>query len=170
MPQHVVMSILPSAKPPAREIPAPAREIPARGHHLNPSDTREAIFGSFDGMTSTLGVVAGLLATKSNASHIVAGAIGIAVAATIGMGAGQYLSDDHRNLRKAIVMAVATLIGSVLPALPFFFGKTTGCVIASIAITFLAATVIGHYRGYLVTYSILVVVSALTVGLSILVA
>jgi len=155
------MSAVPSSKSKRASIPR---------WHLNPSDTREAIFGSFDGMTSTLGVVAGLLATKSNASHIVAGAIGIAVAATIGMGAGQYLSDGDRNLRKAMVMAVATLIGSVLPALPFFFGASTACVVASIGITLLAAAIIGHYRGYLVTYTILVVVSALTVGLSILVA
>ncbi|MGB0091919.1 MAG: hypothetical protein WBP81_05235 [Solirubrobacteraceae bacterium] len=67
------MSVVPSTERPARDS--------IRRAQLNPSDTREAIFGSFDGMTSTLGVVAGLLATKSNASHIVAGAIGIAVAA-----------------------------------------------------------------------------------------
>ncbi len=158
------MSAVPSSKSKRDSI----RRL--RLHPSDPSDTREAIFGSFDGMTSTLGVVAGLLATKSNASHIVAGAIGIAVAATIGMGAGQYLSDGQRNLRKAMVMAVATLIGSVLPALPFFFGASTACVVASIGITLLAAAIIGHYRGYLVTYTILVVVSALTVGLSILVA
>jgi VIT1/CCC1 family predicted Fe2+/Mn2+ transporter len=133
-------------------------------------DLREAIFGSFDGMTSTLGVIAGLLATHANASHIVAGAIGISVAATIGMGAGQYLSDDQRNLRKAFVMALATLIGSILPAVPFFFGRSTACIVASIAITLAAASVIGHYRGYVVTYTILIVVSALTVGLSIAVA
>jgi VIT1/CCC1 family predicted Fe2+/Mn2+ transporter len=163
------MSVVPSTKRPSGATERPARDGIQRAH-LSPSDTREAIFGSFDGMTSTLGVVAGLLATKSNASHIVAGAIGIAVAATIGMGAGQYLSDDQRNLRKAIVMAVATLIGSVLPALPFFFGKSTACVMTSLGITLLAAAIIGHFRGYLVTYSILVLVSALTVGLSILVA
>jgi VIT1/CCC1 family predicted Fe2+/Mn2+ transporter len=145
-------------------------KAPARKLGLSPGDAREAIFGSFDGMTSTLGVVAGLLATKSSSSHIVAGAIGIAVAATIGMGAGQYLSDEQRNLRKAVVMAVATLIGSVLPALPFFFGTSLACVLASVGITILAAAVIGHYRGYLVTYSILLVVSVLTVGLSIAVA
>jgi VIT1/CCC1 family predicted Fe2+/Mn2+ transporter len=139
-------------------------------HPLGPSDAREAIFGSFDGMTSTLGVVAGLLATRSTAPHIVAGAIGIAVAATVGMGAGQYLSDGQRNLRKALVMAVATLIGSVLPALPFVFGTSLACVLASAAITLLASAVIGHYRGYVVTYSILVVVSVLTVGLSVAVA
>jgi uncharacterized membrane protein YebE (DUF533 family) len=134
------------------------------------SDAREAIFGSFDGMTSTLGVVAGLLATNSSARHIVAAAIGIAVAATVGMGAGQYLSDGQRNLRKAAVMALATLVGSVLPAIPFAFGASLACVLASVAITLLAAGVIGHYRGYLVTYTILVVVSVLTVGLSIAVA
>jgi hypothetical protein len=133
-------------------------------------DTREAIFGSFDGMTSTLGVVAGLLATNSSARHIVAAAIGIAVAATVGMGAGQYLSDGQRNVRKAAVMALATLVGSALPAIPFAFGSSLACVLASAAITLLAAGVIGHYRGYLVTYAILVVVSVLTVGLSVAVA
>jgi VIT1/CCC1 family predicted Fe2+/Mn2+ transporter len=138
----------------------------------SPPDLREAIFGSFDGMTSTLGVIAGLLATHTTAPRILAGAIGIAVAATVGMGAGQYLSEDqhHRSLRKAAVMALATLIGSILPALPFIFGNSQACVIASIAITALAATVIGHYRGYLVTFSILVVVGVITVGLSVAVA
>src|SRR6516164_3591116 len=129
---------------PAR-TPAFARaRASMRKSGLSPADAKEAIFGSFDGMTSTLGVVAGLLATRSTASHIVAGAIGIAVAATIGMGAGQYLSDEQRDLRKALVMAVATLIGSVLPALPFFFGTSLACVLASVGITILAAAVIGH--------------------------
>ena len=158
------------------DAPASTRAVSAAragnssGVGLGPSDAKEAIFGSFDGMTSTLGVVAGLLATKSSASHIVAGAIGIAVAATIGMGAGQYLSDEDRNLRKATVMAVATLVGSVLPAVPFLFGTSLACVLASIGITLAAAAVIGHYRGYIVTYAILIAVSLLTVGLSIAVA
>jgi VIT1/CCC1 family predicted Fe2+/Mn2+ transporter len=140
---------------------------PAR---LGTADLKEAIFGSFDGMTSTLGVVAGLLATHASASKIVAASIGIAVAATVGMGAGQYLSDGAKNLRNAVVMAVATLIGSVIPAVPFLFGDSRACIAASIAVTAVAAAFIGHYRGYLVTYSILIVVSAVTVGLSILVA
>jgi VIT1/CCC1 family predicted Fe2+/Mn2+ transporter len=159
------MSVVPARRPDRKGSLSPAAWL-----RLNPSDTREAIFGSFDGMTSTLGVVAGLLATRSSAPHIVAGAIGIAVAATIGMGAGQYLSDDQRSIRKAVVMALATLIGSVLPAVPFFFGASTACVVASFVITLLAGGVIGHYRGYVVTYTILIVVSILTVGLSMAVA
>ena len=143
---------------------------PHVGDQERDSDLKEAIFGSFDGMTSTLGVVAGLLATRATPPKIIAAAIGIAVAATIGMGAGQYLSDGERNKRKALVMALATLIGSVLPALPFAFGTSLACVLASVAITIAAAGVIGHYRGYAVTLLILVTVSAITVGLSIAVA
>ena len=104
------------------------RPTPSTATGMGGSDLREAIFGSFDGMTSTLGVVAGLLATNATAPKILAAAIGIAVAATVGMGAGQYLSDGARNMRRAVVMAVATLIGSVLPAIPFVFGDSRACV------------------------------------------
>ena len=155
---------------PAREPSDAGARRAVRRAGIGRADAREAIFGSFDGMTSTLGVVAGLLATRATAPHIVAGAIGIAVAATIGMGAGQYLSDEKRSVRKAVVMAVATLTGSVLPALPFIFGSSLASVLASAAITLLAAAVIGHYRGYAVTYAILLAVSVLTVGVSIAVA
>jgi hypothetical protein len=134
------------------------------------SDRREAIFGSFDGMTSTLGVVAGLLAARATGPKILAGAIGIAVAATVGMAAGQYLSDGTRNLRRASVMGLATLVGSVLPALPFVFGAAVAVQVASGVVTFVAAGFIGHFRGYLVTYSILLLVGLVTVGLSVLVA
>jgi VIT1/CCC1 family predicted Fe2+/Mn2+ transporter len=167
-------------------LPEDGRQVPPAAVGMTPSaaatrsggsastekgaDRREEIFGSFDGMTSTLGVIAGLLATGASASKILAAAIGIAVAATIGMGAGQYLSDGHRNLRPAVAMGLATLVGSALPAIPFIFGVSDACIIASIAITLAAAGVIGHYRGYLITYSILAVVSVVTVALSVLVA
>ncbi len=161
------MSVVPTEQTIKGHAPDDTRHDAPRRIGLDQSDAKEAIFGSFDGMTSTLGVVAGLLATKSTSQHIIAGAIGIAVAATVGMGAGQYLSDGERNVRKAWVMALATLVGSVLPALPFMFGTSTACVLASAGITILASAVIGHYRGYLVTYAILVIVSVLTIGLSI---
>ena len=137
---------------------------------LAAGNLKEAIFGSFDGMTSTLGVVAGLLATHATAPKIVAAAIGIAVAATVGMGAGQYLSDGARNVRNAVVMAAATLVGSVVPAVPFLFGDSRACIATSIALTAVAAGFIGHYRGYVLTYCILIVVSLATVGLSVAVA
>jgi hypothetical protein len=44
-------------------------------------------------------------------------------------------------------IAAATLAGSVIPAIPFAFGDSRACTAASIAVTFLAGAVIGHYRG-----------------------
>lgn len=86
-------------------------------------DLKQAVFGGFDGCTSALGVVTGLVVAGTHSgSHILAAALGLAIAATVGMGAGEYLSDVTRNLRRAAVMAVATLTGSLLPALPFAFG------------------------------------------------
>ena len=76
----------------------------------------------------------------------------------------------RRDLRRAGVMALATLVGSVLPALPFVAGSSTVCAVVSVVITVTAAGFIGHFRGYLVTYSILLVVSGITIGLSVLVA
>ncbi len=84
------MSVEPTSQAATGAASHAAAPAPSSG-----TDTREAIFGSFDGMTSTLGVIAGLLATHTSAPKILAGAIGIAVAATVGMGAGQYLSDPN---------------------------------------------------------------------------
>ncbi len=86
------------------------------------------------------------------------------------MGAGEYLSDTTRSLRLAAVMAAATFLGSVLPALPFATGYGTGQLLAALAITVLAALLIGRFRGYRITFAILAVVAALTVSLSALVA
>ncbi|MBV8256990.1 MAG: hypothetical protein JO073_04155 [Actinobacteria bacterium] len=41
----------------------------SRGALLQSGDLREAIFGSFDDMTSTLGVAAGLLAVVGSATY-----------------------------------------------------------------------------------------------------
>ena len=80
---------------------------------------------------------------------------GVAVAATIGVGAGEYLSDTSRSLRRALVMAAATLAGSIVPAIPFVtgYGRSQG-----------------RYRGYRITLGILAIVGSLTIGLSVLVA
>lgn len=133
-------------------------------------DLQQAVFGSFDGLTSALGVIAGLVVAGTHTGpRILAGALGLAVAATVGMGAGEYLSDESRNLRLALVMAAATLVGSILPALPFALGYGTGQLIASGMLTVIAALTIGHFRGYRLTLTILIVVAAVTVALTALV-
>jgi hypothetical protein len=139
--------------------------------NMTRDDLRQAIFGSFDGLTSALGVIAGLLAAGvHNGGRILAGALGLAVAATIGMGACEYLSDISHNPRRALVMAAATLAGSIVPAIPFVTGYGRPQVIACGVLTICGALVIGRYRGYRITLGILAIVASLTVGLSVLVA
>ena len=138
---------------------------------MRSEDVRQAVFGSFDGTTSALGVITGLVVAGTHSGpKILAAALGLAIAATVGMGAGEYLSDTTRNLRLAFVMAAATFLGSVAPALPFVAGYGMAEVLASGVVVFLAGLLIGRVRGYRLTFVILVVVCCLTVALSVLVA
>jgi len=77
-----------------------------------------AVFGAFDGMTSVIGVIVALL--SASPSSVVKAVIGLAVASAVGMAAGEYLGDPDRSLRNAAVMGGATLVGTLLPAIPFF--------------------------------------------------
>jgi VIT1/CCC1 family predicted Fe2+/Mn2+ transporter len=134
-------------------------------------DLRETVFGMFDGLTSALGVIAGLIVAGAHSGpKILAAALGLAVAACCGMGAGQYLSDTRHSLRLAAVMAAATLLGSIAPALPFLAGYGTVQVVTAGAIVLAGGFVIGHFRGYRISFGVLTVVCGLTVALSALVA
>lgn len=138
---------------------------------MQAADLKQAIFGSFDGLTSALGVTAGLIAAGVHfGPRILAAALGLAVAATVGMGAGEYLSDTGRSKRLAIVMGAATFCGSIAPAVPFAAGYGPAQLTASIAVVLFGGVLIGHFRGYRITFTVLGVVTVLTVGLSALVA
>lgn len=131
---------------------------------------QEAVFGAFDGLTSALGVVAGLVVTGASAPHVLAATIGLAVAATTGMAAGQWLSGEDRSVRGTAAMAAATLTGSALPGVPYAFLTGTPAALAAGATVLACATIIGHVRGYRLTYGLLAFVSVVTVILSVLVA
>jgi VIT1/CCC1 family predicted Fe2+/Mn2+ transporter len=138
---------------------------------MTKADLTEAVFGTFDGLTSALGVIAGLVvAGTHDGRRILAAALGLAVAATIGMGAGEYLSDTGRSKRLAAVMALASLTGSLAPALPFLTGYGTPQLTATALIVIAGGLLIGHYRGYRLTFAVFAVVCALTVALSALVS
>ena len=63
-------------------------------------------------------------------------AIGLAAASAVGMAAGEYLGDATRNLRRAAVMGVATIIGTMGPVLPFMMlTKDTAIVVAIVLVT-----------------------------------
>lgn len=115
-------------------------------------------------------MIAGLIVAGTHSGpRIVAAAVGLAIAATVGMSAGEYLSDTSRSIHLAVVMGVATFVGSVAPALPFLFGYGTPQILASVLIVVVAGVLIGRVRGYRITFLILALVAVLTVAVSALI-
>jgi hypothetical protein len=136
----------------------------------------EALFGTFDGLTSVIGVIVGLLA--SSATIVQHAGFGLAAASTGGMAAGQYLKDRSeqvslgRAVRHAGVMGGATCVGTVLPLIPFLFAPVhpaavaSGFVVAAVAIAiawFRARTAQSKVEAYIETLVILGVVTLLSV-------
>ncbi len=94
-----------------------------------------AIFGSFDGTASLLGVTVFLLIRHPALAFpaALAGALGSALS----MAAGEWLSDSGSGLAASAVMGTATFTGALLPAVPFAFG-TGPVAVAMLAVICLA--------------------------------
>jgi hypothetical protein len=126
----------------------------------------EAVFGSFDGMTSVLGVIAGLLGRPRHV--IIAAAVGLAVASAVGMGAGEYLGDRDRSLRMAAVMAVATAVGTLLPVVPLLaLPKLAGEIGAALVAVGLTVVIACYRRRWVETFGVLAVVAAATAAVAV---
>jgi len=136
--------------------------------------TRQAIFGSFDGLTSALGVIAAAYLT-GNTHVLVATACGLAIASAVSMGGGEFLSETSQRsgeLNRAGIMAAATFIGSFLPAIPFLFFARPFALMIACVLVLAAATVIAQFRvptqgvvrAYLQTFGILMVAAGLSIG------
>lgn len=141
---------------------------------MSRADREQAVFGGFDGLTGCVGVVAALAATGTAASAVLVAAVGLAVAATVSMAAGEYLSDPAASVRRAAVMGGATLVGSLVPVVPYALGVGSP-VLACAALVAGAGLLIAHLRpdhgwprAYALTLGLLAAVVALTVGVSVL--
>lgn len=102
-----------------------------------------AVFGSFDGMTSAMGVILALLATPH---ALLLGALGIGIAAIIGMGLGEWQSDSSSGWKAPLVMAVASGTGVLIPVIPFLFLTGWPAVMISAAIIIVATAFIAKVR------------------------
>lgn len=102
-----------------------------------------AVFGSFDGMTSAMGVILALLATPH---ALLLGALGIGIAAMIGMGLGEWQSDSSTGWRAPVVMAAASGIGTLLPVAPFLFLAGTSAIVASAIVIIVVTAFIAKVR------------------------
>ena len=102
---------------------------------MNGRLARPAVFGSFDGTSSLLGVIVFLLLTHPKL--IFPAALSGAVSSAISMAAGEWLSDSDNGFGASTVMGAATFTGALLPAVPYAFG--TG----PLAITGSAVIIVG---------------------------
>ena len=132
---------------------------------MNKEEMGQAVFGSFDGMTSLWGVLV-VLASKPSKTLLVAAA-GLAIASTIGMAAGEFLGDTESSYSKAAVMGAATAIGTMAPVLPFLVLSRAPAFACAIVITLALCAFIGFHRGnslraYVQTYAILFTVAIIT--------
>lgn len=133
------------------------------------NDVKQFIFGVSDGLTSALGVVIPLMLAHRPMFAVI---MGLAICAAIGMGGGEYLSDKRGDLRSAGAMAVASFVGTLIPAVPFFLLPFHAAAVASAALIIVTGCVISevkardmHWiRAYLQTFGILAVASLATVG------
>ena len=125
-----------------------------------------AVFGSFDGATSVVGV---LLTLTGHPGQILPTALGLAVAGGVGMAAGSWLSTDtEAGPREAAVIGAATAAGTLLPALPYLLwagAAATACsglllILLGAAITAVRARDRSLGRAAVETYGVLVAVSA----------
>jgi VIT1/CCC1 family predicted Fe2+/Mn2+ transporter len=107
-------------------------------------DLSQAIFGSFDGVVSVIGIIVALLARPSPV--IVEAAVGLAAASAVGMAAGEYLGDRQRSLRKATVMGTATLIGTICPVVPFILLPKKPAMIVAVILVLAISVVIAQSR------------------------
>lgn len=105
---------------------------------MSGDDIKQAIFGSSDGATTSLGIMATMWSSH-HGSSIAPAVVGASLAATVGMGGSEYISDPESSVHRATVMALGTLIGGLWPAVPFFFGHSSALLATCAA----AALVLG---------------------------
>lgn len=137
--------------------------------------TSEGVFGSFDGACSTVGVLAGLIVVGSPSHAVLVACAGLAVASAASMCAGDYLAG--KSIRLSVVMGLATLVGSLVPAVPVIaFPGLLGVLLAVLLVALLGAAIAevrsrtgtGRLHGYLSTFTVLIAASVLAVAVSLL--
>jgi hypothetical protein len=100
--------------------------------------------GGFDGTASYLGIIVYLASTHP--ALIVPTALVGAIGSGISMGGAEWLSDSDNGFGASLVMAGATFLGALLPALPFALGVGPASVAESVVICCLIGLVVSLLR------------------------
>lgn len=133
----------------------------------------QSVFGLFDGLTSLLGLLAGLIVAHATSVAILDASVGIAIAEGVGMAFGDWLSGSSR--KESTVIGAATFVGALLPAIPVALipgpvGYWVGAaLVVGIAVGIAEARARhGRLKAYLTTAVTLIVAAGLSVGASLL--
>ena len=135
----------------------------------------QAVFGLFDGATSALGLVISL-AIASNVHTLTIAVVALSIAAGIGMAFGEWLSDSKSSISLAVIMGIATFVGTILPAIPFFvLGSTTLAFVLCGLTTLCIGSIIAELRpgdrksSYLKTFSVLTIATGVSIAAALIV-
>jgi uncharacterized membrane protein YhaH (DUF805 family) len=136
-----------------------------------------ATFGTFDGATSSYGVTFAMFAQHQHPAAFVAPIVGLAIASAAGMGGGEAASGEGADLgRRAIVMAVASIFGVIVVALPFFYLHGMAALLTSLVLALALGVAIaqrrsadlGRRKAYVLTFGVLAVAIGVTSAVSVL--
>lgn len=134
----------------------------ATSHRL----ARPVIFGAADGMMSILGVV---FYAAGHHALVFPVAVAGGLSAAVSMAGGEWLSESSQGPAAAVAMGVATLTGSVLPAVPYavLTGPAAPAVSVLVCVAVAAGVArlrVGRRHRYLETFAVLAGVLALAVA------
>lgn len=132
----------------------------------NKQEIGKAIFGSFDGMTCVLGVIAaGVISGDTHA--LILASIGLCIAESVAMCGGSYLSEIVAvdRVKQASIIGVSAGIGVILPVLPFLIASHSLAIVGSAVMTLGMACAIaqariessGRIAAYVQTFAILLI-------------
>lgn len=147
---------------------------------MNKASVHAAILGSFDGLTSVLGIILAAALGGAPGHLVLLVALGGAVAATVSMAGGEFLAANDLHLRdklhSGITMGAATFVGTLLPVLPYVLCGGLLALCLSLALSLVLALAIAETRhrlspisrgqAYLETGAVLLCAGALVVLLT----
>jgi len=145
--------------------------------HGSEDRVRAAVFGTFDGATSSFGVTFAMFVQHRQPVAFIAPILGLAIASAAGMGGGEAASSDRSSmLMRAVVMAGCSLFGVVVVALPFFFLEGVTAFVTSLALALGLGLAIaerrrrdlGRARAYALTFGVLAVAIGVTSAVAVL--
>lgn len=135
---------------------------------VNKKLTRPLIFGLADGAMSIMGVI---MFAAGHAAAVFPLALSGGVSASLSMGGSEWLSDSENGFLASLAMAGSTLVGSILPAVPYAILPGFAAPVVSLVLLAGVAALVGYMRRgahrrhpYLESAGILVTVLLASVG------